>query len=330
MRDIFKNHKIFDIDAKKLRSKDFFKNKLEYREKIMEKYKDLIKSPSEFKCLLCGSLKGSLYLKYKDYPLIECEKCQLVSPNIKLESLGGLEVYDDESYIKYRKQETLRTYDYRKKTYATERLSYILEKIKNISEKDMKLLDVGCGPGYFISYLKDRGIESKGLELSDFLVELCKEMGLNVEKADLENEKDNHYNVITLFDVLEHLTDPVSLFKTMNDKLVSGGYVLAFNPNIHSLAFYLQGGLQNTLLPFQHLCFFDETSLKYLAKKTGFRIYSIDYYGLDVMDYFYMKQYQDGVDYHDKLKEFIPVVQAIVDKQGLSNHMRIIFQKKDK
>jgi len=40
-----------------------------------------------------------------------------------------------------------------------------------------------------------------------------------------------------------------------------------------------------------------------------------------------MKQYDDNFDYLDKLSELIPLMQAIVDKQNISNHMRIIFKK---
>jgi hypothetical protein len=67
--------------------------------------------------------------------------------------------------------------------------------------------------------------------------------------------------------------------------------------------------------------------LEYLAKKTGFQLFSIDYYGFDIMDYFCFKLYEDNFDYLGKLKEFIPVIQAIVDKQRISNHQRVILKK---
>ena len=140
-------------------------------------------------------------------------------------------------------------------------------------------------------------------------------------------EPPNTYTVATLFDVLEHLQDPTTFFTDLNRTLKVGGFVLAYTPNIHSLAYTLQGERQNTLYPFQHVAFFDETSLAYLAQHSGFEVASIDYYGLDIMDYFCMKQYDDKLDYLAKLREFIPLMQAIVDAQGISNHMRIIFKK---
>ncbi len=326
MRNIFEGYKIFNIDPAKLRSKEFFKNMLEYRESVFKRFGHTIKKPDQFRCLLCGSVKGKEFLKYNKYALFECDKCRLVSPNIDLAELGSHEVYDDPAYIKDTTREILDTYKYRKKTYAPERLNYVLEKTKLPKDK-VRLLDIGCGPGYFISHLKDQKIKYKGLELADFLVNICKRKKLNVEKADLAKEPDRAYNVLTLFDVLEHLAEPVKFFKILNAKLIRGGFVMAYTPHIHSTGFHLMGGRQNTLLPFQHFAFYDPESLDYLARRTGFKVHLIDYYGLDIMDYLYMKEYEEPAGYHEKLKDLIPVMQAVIDKQKLSNHIRVFFKK---
>lgn len=326
MRDILKGYKIFNIDPKKSRSSDFYENVLAYRDHMMEKFGRDIKARDQFVCPLCGSRQGQDFLAFGDYILIDCSRCGLVSPNVDFSKLDNHDVYDDQAYIEDTRREILDTYDYRKRTHAPERLNYVLEKTQ-IPRSELKLLDVGCGPGYLLSYLKDNGIQYKGLELADFLVKICKEKGLNVEEADLKNEPDASYNVITLFDVLEHLSDPVALFSTLNEKLVKGGYVLAYTPNIHSLSFVLMQAKQNNLYPFQHLCFFDERSLDYLAETSGFTVHSKDYYGLDVMDYFCLKAYEDNFDYLAKLREFIPLMQAVIDKQRISNHIRVVFRK---
>ena len=171
------------------------------------------------------------------------------------------------------------------------------------------------------------GIYYKGLEFAEFLVKICKEKGLNVEGNDVSEEKNNSYNIITLFDVVEHIADPLPFFKILNKKLIKEGRLIAYTPNIHSLSYYLMGSLQNTLLPFQHLCFFDKRSLEYLSKRSGFTLESIEFFGLDVIDYFFMKEYQDKVRYLSNLKDFISVMQSIVDKQNLSNHLRVVLKK---
>lgn len=326
MRNILKDYKIFDIDPKKLRDKNFYKNMIDYRDFLIGLFEQSIKKPDQFKCILCDSHNGKEFLAYKNYPLFECQDCGLVSPNIDLGLVDEEKVYDDKATLEDVRHDVLNNYEYRKNNYGGERLKYILEKT-NISKEEIKLLDVGCGTGFFLDHLRDKNINYKGLELADFLVEICREKKLNVIKGDLKDEPRASYNIITLYDVLEHLRDPIGMFKTLNDKLVMGGYVLAYTPNIHSLAFLLQKERQNNVYAFMHLCFFDKKSLDYLAKQTGFEVYSVDFYGLDVMDYLFMKNYDDKIDYLEGLKEFIPLMQAVLDKQKISNHQRIIFKK---
>ena len=134
-------------------------------------------------------------------------------------------------------------------------------------------------------------------------------------------------NVIVLFDVLEHLCDPVSVFKTIYQKLRKNGYCMAFTPNIFSVGYELMGAKQNTLLPFEHLCFYNKESLSYLANQSNFRIDDIETRGLDIMDYLLMKEYEDSYPYTDRLKDMMQLVQAILDKKELSNHFRITFRK---
>lgn len=326
MKDILKGYKVFAIDPKKSRSKDFYKNMLEYRTHVMKKFARTVKKPGEFVCLLCGSTSKTQYLALGKYQLFACDRCKLVSPNINFAHPSIGDIYDDRANIKDTAREIVATYDYRKKMLSPERLAYILEKT-GLRASQVKLLDVGCGPGYFISHLKDKKISYKGLELTQFLVELCRTKKLNVSATDLAEEKPNAYTVATLFDVLEHVGEPVKFFKELNNTLKKDGFVVAYTPHIHSLSYELQGARQNTLYPYQHVAFYDPASLRYLAKRTGFEVTSIEYYGLDIMDYFCMKQYDNGYDYLGKLREFIPLLQAVVDKQGLSNHMRIVFKK---
>ena len=326
MKDIFKAYKVFDIDPSKLRSENFYKNFIiDERVTFWDKRRELNKNDNESSCLLCGNHSNKKFLEHNGYSLFECGKCSLVFANILLDDNYTKLIYDTNEYAESTKREILDTYEYRKNKFGKERYEYIQEKCT--FNKDDTLLDLGCGPGYFLKYLKEQNINSKGLEVTDYLVSICKEQDLNVENSLLEDEKDLEYNIMTIFDVLEHLGNPIDFFNQANKKIKKGGYILAYTPNIHSFAFKFQKGKQNLLLPYEHLCFFNEKSLNYLSEQTGFKVVSIDYYGLDIIDYFSMKEYEDDINYNKKLKEIIPFIQALIDDASISNHMRIIFQK---
>ena len=86
------------------------------------------------------------------------------------------------------------------------------------------------------------------------------------------------------------------------------------------------GSEQNTMLPFEHVCFFNKKSLEYLAKKTKFKIHSIETFGFDVMDYFLYREFKDNVKYMNKMQEFTNLVQSLLDKENYSNHFRITLK----
>jgi 2-polyprenyl-3-methyl-5-hydroxy-6-metoxy-1,4-benzoquinol methylase len=330
MIDIFSKLKIFNIEPLKLRSKGFYKNfVIDERNKFWEKRSILNKKDNENCCFLCGNKKDNKeFLNHNSYKLFECNSCSLIFANIEINDKYNEIVYANNQYEEMIKIEVLETYEYRKKTFGKERLNYILNKCNFDMQNDI-LLDLGCGPGYFLSYLKDEYIKAKGIELTDYLVDICKSQDLDVEKKDISELQNNYFKIITMFDVLEHLPNPLNFFKTLNTKLTSNGYIVMYTPNINSFAFYFQKEKQNLLLPYEHLCFYNLKSLDYLAKISGFEIISIDYYGLDMVDYLSMKEYEDNINYNEKLKEVIPYLQALIDDAKLANHMRIILKKRD-
>jgi 2-polyprenyl-3-methyl-5-hydroxy-6-metoxy-1,4-benzoquinol methylase len=324
------NLKIFDIDARRLRPKNFYKGITDYREKILPKNKYLIKKPADYICTLCNQTNGSLFLEWVEgYQLYQCNFCGAVSPNINtsIDKILIESVYENEHYRKKFMRETHNQFEYRKSQYGVERYQYSFDRLS--LPQNGRVLDLGCGAGYFLSVLADKGIDYKGLEVTEHLVEYCKKYHrLNVEPSKLEDETDQYYDLITMFDVLEHLSDPVYLLGIIKAKLKKGGYCIAYTPNVHSISYELMGSRQNTLLPFEHLCFFNPQSIDYLANQAGLVIHSIETYGLDLMDYLLMKEHEDNINYIDNLGEMMSLLQAVLDKYKISNHFRITFRKK--
>jgi len=324
--------RIFDIDAHSLRGDNFYKSILDYRKKILPKEKYRIKKDDDFTCILCGGINGLKCLEWEEsYKLFECDNCGAVSPNINLldKNKHISSIYDVKEYRKKFMRETHKQYDYRKNTFGRERFQYTVERL-NLNKTTTTVLDLGCGAGYYIGVLDEENIAYKGLEVADHFVDYCQDYhGLNVKNTSLESEIDGAYNLITMFDVLEHLPDPINMLNLIHKKLKLGGYCVAYTPNIFSVGYELMGSKQNTLLPFEHLCFFDVNSLQYLADKTGFEIVTLETYGLDLMDYLLMKEFEDKINYTDSLGDMIKLLQSVLDKYEISNHFRITFRKKN-
>ena len=322
------NTKLFDIDISSLRSKNFYKEMLNNREKYYKKYKKFLNKKLSQNCILCGNKTNKAFLSWKEYILFECDYCGSVFPNINFKSFSKSDFFIDNS-TKHDDfmLEMLNTFNYRKKTFGAERYEYLKSKYKRFN-KNFSVLDYGCGSGYFIELLKNKKISAKGIDLDNNAVNFCKKRGMDVSNSELGDEKNNQYDLITMFDSIEHFHDPVSVFKTAHKKLREKGRILAYTPNIRSLSTYLMGTEHNALAVFDHVCLYNYKSLKYLANKSKFFIESIDYYGLDIKDYLQMKESKDNINYNKKLNDLSNLLQAFLDKSKQSNHMRIIFRKK--
>jgi len=321
--------RLFDLDAHAMRGTDFFGTVQRSAHEKLERNRHRIRKPSEYRCALCGGRQGTVLLEWEaGYQVILCARCDYSTANFEIanEQSHVEETYVTEEYSQTLHDKCASYFEYRKAQMGSERYVYLIERL-GLDPAKARVLDVGCGSGAVLSALQDRGVACRGLEVNPGAVEFCRRMGLDVRRTSLEEEEDRSYDVIAMFDVIEHLADPVAVLRTAVQKLKPGGYLVAFTPNIHSVAFELMGGLQNTLLPFEHVGFFSPKSFEYLGEQIGASVHTLDVFGLDVMDYLLMKEHEDGVPYTVKLKPMMSLLQGCVDRLGLGNHYRATLRE---
>ncbi|WP_210772233.1 HAD-IIIA family hydrolase [Pseudodesulfovibrio sp. zrk46] len=324
--DLFPNKKIYEFDVNRLRIDDYYAKVVADNEHSMELYAKFLKQDEDMACPLCGDENKSLFMEYKTYRLLSCAHCGLTYPNLDCEEAEDAinEWYTSESAAK---DATLDTFDYRKHKLFVDRVQYFKRLIPNFGEEGYRVLDFGCGEGMFLSVLDMMGIANKGLDASADRHAYGEGEGFNIANTPVEEEPDNHYDMVALFDVLEHINKPAPLFEQFHRIMKPGGHMAIYIPNIHSVGWKMLGNRHHCLHPFFHNAFHSEQSLAYLASETGFRITKLDYYGLDVIDYLGFKSHEDGYDYNRKLAEIIPYLQAAIDSCDASSHLRIIMER---
>ena len=139
-----------------------------------------------------------------------------------------------------------------------------------------ELLDVGCASGLFLSEALDAGWRVTGLEPSQALFTQAVErvgscgtvLPVILEEADFGASR---FDVITLWDVLEHVVDPMNFIRRCRDLLKPGGYVFLNVPDLDSFEARVLGRRWPLLLP-EHLNYFNRPSLKLCAEKCGFQV----------------------------------------------------------
>lgn len=142
-----------------------------------------------------------------------------------------------------------------------ERIANQVNAVKrHLSISGGRVLDIGCGGGLFLSEMKKAGAECLGIELSDTRAFYAKtKHALEIIKRPIEDEYWTAYHgsfdVVTLWDVIEHVNYPLATLKSAAAMLKSGGILLidtpcrdAFYHRFGELTYRLSGGRYPTFL----------------------------------------------------------------------------------
>jgi 2-polyprenyl-3-methyl-5-hydroxy-6-metoxy-1,4-benzoquinol methylase len=100
------------------------------------------------------------------------------------------------------------------------------------------LLDIGCAQGFFLFSASKAGYTTKGIEISQDAAEYARmEFGLDVEAKPFEELRfaDNHFDVVTLWQVLEHVPYPIMILEEVHRILKPGGLLVVSTPNIEGI-----------------------------------------------------------------------------------------------
>jgi len=142
-----------------------------------------------------------------------------------------------------------------------------------LSGESGKVLDVGCGVGNFLALAHARGWECWGVDFDRDAIEAGKQtFGLeHLSVASLEDfhtsHPDLHFELITFFDVFEHLDNHNEFLELVTKMLTPEGKIALSVPYRHGWRWFMQHDL-----PPRHLTRWDETSLKNVLSRHDFRI----------------------------------------------------------
>jgi cyclopropane fatty-acyl-phospholipid synthase-like methyltransferase len=109
------------------------------------------------------------------------------------------------------------------------------------------LLDVGCGRGGFMERLISDGIECKGIDLSQYMVDACKEKSLNAECIDIKDESGKYDAIVSIFDVLNFMDKDglTSFLESVAARLNEGGVFIADINTLSGFADVAEGSMSN-------------------------------------------------------------------------------------
>jgi len=257
--------------------------------------------PSEFidvLCNLCGSSGGRTRFVspgwnregppthsfraaddcYGDYGrIVECATCGLVYTNPRLQSGLLLDAYADTEDAEYMGEDDSRSINGH----------FSLNTIGQFASSGT-LLDVGCSTGYLLNAARLH-FDTTGVEPSRWAVDFAKnKLRLNVIQGTLEEARLSaaSFDVVTLVDVIEHLSDPLATLQEIHRVLKPNGLLYIVTPNIASVTARLMRSRWWGLRP-AHIYYFSPKTLTALLMEAGFetvfihsfgRVFTLDYW----------------------------------------------------
>ncbi|MEV5961606.1 class I SAM-dependent methyltransferase [Kribbella sp. NPDC051952] len=238
-------------------------------------------------CILCGETGAFRPRGAKGgYSIEECPACGLVQlvPTPTAETLRAL--YEGDTYFDGEAGTGYSEYEDQEQEY----LATFREDVRRIRQyiPSGRILEVGCGYGYFLQAALDAGYDAYGIDLSPAAVKWAAMRhpgrvfrGLLEEVPEIQ---DQQYDVIFGSHLIEHLTDPGDLLATASRLLKPGGLMVLVTPNIKSLLSRVSGSRWVSFKIPEHVSYYDPGTITTLLNRNGYTVRTVDsayqYYAL--------------------------------------------------
>ena len=229
-------------------------------------------------CNACGQAGFSLLLRKDGYDMVRCDDCGLIrvanpptdeqrSKLYSFEAGYHTSLVDDAASVAFHKREA----------------ALNLRVLRRFARAG-RLLDIGCSTGLFLQAARAVGWVGQGLEYSPNSSQIAREQHrLDVKTGELQSGTypEESFDVVTMWDVIEHVPDPYATLVQIHRILAAGGQVLLKTPNADglyprlSLRLAARLGFWGHAEPPGHLFQFSVSTLSRLAERAGFRVVDV-------------------------------------------------------
>jgi len=278
-------------------------------------------------CRACGSLHGELRFVVSGLPVVRCTDCSHVFLALACDTTALKKMYED--YGGRGEAVYFRGID-----AAVERaLDECLSRCKSLcapSSEAPRLLDIGCGNGALLERAQAMGYACEGLEISPALAAQAeKRNAVMVHRCFLAGLDcpENSFDVITMYDLLEHLENPRDDLQKIFRLLKPGGIFFIFTPDDEAVlrkaaraAYALsRGRIRKPLEVFyyqDHLSYFNRKSLSVLLNSTGFDLVGIETRQYELSRLHLQRLLHVAVSLFTVFSQFLPVCRGSAECQA--------------
>jgi 2-polyprenyl-3-methyl-5-hydroxy-6-metoxy-1,4-benzoquinol methylase len=228
------------------------------------------------RCNYCGSLDHhSVFDDF--YPdIVRCDSCGLIFNAVMPSEEELARIYTEEYY------QSKDSLEYGYTDYLADRHNIVKTSRRRLREIERlksggSLLDVGCAFGFFLEVARERGWQVSGVEMSEYAARYAsREFGLDVINHDAESwtYPEREYDVITMWDLIEHLRDPAGTLRKLALALKEDGLLVLSTPDVESLpARLMKERWLGWQLRNEHLHYFSPSTLERMLDSAGLEVF---------------------------------------------------------
>ncbi len=224
------------------------------------------------KCYLCSSPMQP-FLNKNGFRIYRCRECTLAQTDLR----QNYDEFVEEHYAKgyFTGDATKVAYvDYKDdKAMIVRNMRKFLQRIEQVKPNG-KLLDVGCALGFFVELALSKNFDAYGFDPSDYAVTEARALvgDDRIQKYTIHTAKyaSGQFDVITLFDVFEHLADPARDLRQLYKLLKPDGILILATGDTNSWLAKILKKRWTFYIPPQHLFFFNQQTLSSLLEREKF------------------------------------------------------------
>ncbi len=226
-------------------------------------------------CHICGETdRLRRRFRRSGYTIVRCESCGLVYTNEIPSGDELAKIYDAGFFAVGRKfsdgAESVGVVN------AKQRIGRLLA-LPGIRRE--RWLDVGCATGDFLAAAAGAGVRDvRGVELSAFAADRARRRGFDVQATSFDNATLDAaaFDLVSMWDCLEHVIDPAASLRKAFGALRPGGYLAISTPDAGSRMARVAGRFWHLMIPPQHLHFFTPKTLARLLEQAGFAMNAVE------------------------------------------------------
>ena len=233
-------------------------------------------------CALCCSNKFKPSLSCEGFSYVKCGTCGLVQMNPQPSAVHVERRYRDyfgNDYLSYELKNEAVFFELQK--LALHDAGFFHHEKKLMDQGDAPcVLDVGCATGAMLAFLKERGWQTAGVEISPSAEYARTSRGLDVRSVRLEecHFQGDFFDMVLASHLIEHLNNPKAFICEAWRLLRPGAHLMLTTPNINGLQARLFGSRWRSAI-FDHLYLFSVRTLGKMLKETGFGIEGVYTWG---------------------------------------------------